>query len=1183
MKQSCGCCAGLEIVTPEPEANRPGLPALTYRAGTYASFLESMLARLSTFFLDAPQPDVSGTLRRIYPLSGLTTRELNDPSIALLDAWATVADVITFYEERIANEAYLRTAIERRSVLELARLVGYKLRPGVSSSVYLAFTVNDGFDGIIPAATRAQSLPGPGEKPQAFETYEDLPAKGDWNNLKLRLTRPQIITLASDFGTDAKTRDTLYFEGISTNLKTGDILLLVLGSDKDRQVPRIVESVDGQADYKRTEVTLAEASVGMAGSISETVSSALQPFVDDASNIFADSDLASEVATVLSTLIGNVSAAPSPQAAANMVAGIVPQIEEKHNVAARRKFTRLEPWLADLLERLNALVQILPGAGEPEPTPGTLRPIPPLLAASPIANLFGIIDALALRASRQPANSFRLTRSVKEVFAPASDIAPRLLATFHPAAAKTLYKAWSAIETPVSEVATYGMRVKAGLFASNSSGLPQYDANNRLTGFAPPSIGLAWGSLVSEDDRENQFLLAVALDVVSENIKIGSWVTIDRPALDPNGTATGERKITHHRVTEFRTVAMATPYGFSGKSTQLTLNPPWLTELVPDDVRIAVDSTDLLRGTIAYAGAEELELAEEPLDVDIEGDSIELAQLYDGLESGRWIVVSGERTDIPDVTGVIGTELVMISSVVQGSRDALCVPFPEDLIPFSQIYYTTDANTDGDRLVVGKLQVELSRVAMPSLPNQKYCEQVQIAPRTYVNAYVPTGEERTGKFNSFEGLLVNPDTLQPYPDGNLDPPQIGGVFAWRISTQPVHTILKLANRLSYKYDAEKVTIYANVVKATHGQTQGEILGNGDASQPFQKFALHQFPLTYLPAPTPSGAESTLTVRVNEIKWHEAENLFILGPSDRDYITQNDDSDKTTVAMGNGEHGLRVPSGTANVKAVYRSGTGKVGNVQAQQISQMASQPLGVRTVINPLRASGGADHDTRDQARRNVPIGVMALDRLVSVADYVDFARKFAGIGKASARRLTDGRKIVVHLTIAGKDDVPIDQNSDLYAALVQALAAAGDPHQPVQIVLRRLKVLVITAGVKIKPDYLWESVVANLRAALLDLYSFDRRELGQPAFLSEAVSTMQAVPGVLFVDMQKFDAVSESVTAEQLTSLATDLRLRGLVDAELANVDLTATDPAKRILPAELAILAPDIPDTLILTEITT
>src|SRR5262249_28444764 len=98
-----------------------------------------------------------------------------------------------------------------------------------------------------------------------------------------------------------------------------------------------------------------------------------------------------------------------------------------------------------------------------------------------------------------------------------------------------------------------------------------------------------------------------------------------------------------------------------------------------------------------------------------------------------------------------------------------------------------------------------------------------------------------------------------------------------------------------------------------------------------------------------------------------------------------------------------------------------------------------------------------------------------------------------------------------------------------------------------------------------------------------DRRELGQSAFLSEALSTMQAVTGVQYVDLQKFDSVSESVTVERLASLASTLTLNSFVEAELAHVDPTEFDPAKRIKPAELVILTPDIPDTLILTEITT
>ena len=54
-----------------------------------------------------------------------------------------MGDVLTFYGERIATESYLRTATERRSILELARLIGYELKPGVAASTLVAFTVED--------------------------------------------------------------------------------------------------------------------------------------------------------------------------------------------------------------------------------------------------------------------------------------------------------------------------------------------------------------------------------------------------------------------------------------------------------------------------------------------------------------------------------------------------------------------------------------------------------------------------------------------------------------------------------------------------------------------------------------------------------------------------------------------------------------------------------------------------------------------------------------------------------------------------------------------------------------------------------------------------------------------------------------------------------------------------------
>jgi len=101
----CGCCEGVEDETPVLIENPPGLAALAYRVGTHSRFKQSMQVDLT----------------RDASLRDLKTRRDDDPTIGLLDAWATVLDVLTFYQERIANEGYLRTGTERRSLLERRR------------------------------------------------------------------------------------------------------------------------------------------------------------------------------------------------------------------------------------------------------------------------------------------------------------------------------------------------------------------------------------------------------------------------------------------------------------------------------------------------------------------------------------------------------------------------------------------------------------------------------------------------------------------------------------------------------------------------------------------------------------------------------------------------------------------------------------------------------------------------------------------------------------------------------------------------------------------------------------------------------------------------------------------------------------------------------------------------------
>src|SRR4051812_35571639 len=112
------------VIEPMPAIqNRPGLAQLAYRIGQHPEFLRRMRALLPRQELPE-EPGVAAAAPRFRPLGALTTRSDEDPALALLDAWAMVLDVLAFYQERIANEHYLRTATERRSIRELARAIG---------------------------------------------------------------------------------------------------------------------------------------------------------------------------------------------------------------------------------------------------------------------------------------------------------------------------------------------------------------------------------------------------------------------------------------------------------------------------------------------------------------------------------------------------------------------------------------------------------------------------------------------------------------------------------------------------------------------------------------------------------------------------------------------------------------------------------------------------------------------------------------------------------------------------------------------------------------------------------------------------------------------------------------------------------------------------------------------------
>jgi hypothetical protein len=978
----CGCCEGIATMTPVDIANRTGLPALRYRVGTHGRFFASMRARLPQVEVFAPGAD-GQTPERFRPLRTLTTRDPADPAIAMLDAWATVADTLTFYQERIANEGYVRTATERRSLVELSRLVGYAPRPGVSASVFLSYTVDDNQIEPVEIApgARAQSVPGgPGELPQSFETDEPLLARREWNDLQVRRSRPQRIALGdvNAVGTVA-TIDALHIAGTDSGAQPGDLVLLrFVDFGTSTYWSRKITTVTPDFTAQRTTLSLQplDPLVILALPLLHALIAALLGL--QINETIGAADALRNALSLQDTI--RLGLAPPPSAWAGIVGHDINHDDQE-----------VVDLIMDFAKRIEDL--------QAQPPP------PPASGGTPD----DFVDGLLKPPVAQVANSLQLRRDLGTAFARGADVQPQLLVDFAPRLKGDYYTAWrgaaASSQAPQGAALAGVFLLRGGetLFGAGAAEKPTF--SDEGTSFDE------W--FYAEDETLTNAFLARA----DEKLAVGDLVLIQQPS-----GIEGFPAFRQVRRALMASTGPRTAYGMSADATEIEFSAPaWREDLlrskksdstIPSLQRLQITA---LRKTRLHLQKAALSLVEEPITAAVEGQEIELGPLHEALTSGRWVIFEGERADIEGVSGVRSSELLMVAGLTHGA----------------------DATLPGDR---------------------------------------------------------------------------------------THTTLRLATPTAYRYKRDTLRIHGNVVPASHGESRREVLGGGDAAVAMQRFELRQPPLTWRPAPTAAGAGSTLKVLVNDVEWREVDSLADVGPEARVFVTRTGDDDKTTVIFGNGIDGARPPTGFENIRAEYRNGIGKGGNVRPGQINLLITRPLGVKEVVNPLRASGGADREAADLIRENAPRSTIALDRLVSLSDYADFTRMYAGIAKAHATRLSDGGREVVHVTIAGADDIPIDPTSDLHRNLLTALRELGYPGLTVELAMRERIALVLEAKLRLADGHRWEPVVAAVRARLLDRFGFHARALGQPALLCEIVAAIQSVRGVAWADVDRFGGIPETV-----------------------------------------------------------
>jgi hypothetical protein len=549
-------------------------------------------------------------------------------------------------------------------------------------------------------------------------------------------------------------------------------------------------------------------------------------------------------------------------------------------------------------------------------------------------------------------------------------------------------------------------------------------------------------------------------------------------------------------------------YAVSARVTRLTLD---------SDERLDQFPT-YYRKVSVYGASEALGLADAPILDPVMGDEIELSGLVEDLEEGRRLVVRGRRAQL--VVLLDGLELVPDAS---GVADA--------------------ALERGERLTL-------------------LAEPVPVAEGSSTLTW------RLRRDGGFEGSIEAAIDAFDYVAADTSAEIVAETATLEIvePADDTHSRLRLADGLASAFDRPSTLVHANVAAATHGESAEEILGDGDASRSFQSFTLKQTPVTHVSAKSETGSASTLEVRVDDLLWREVPTLYEAGPADLVYETRLGDDGKTTVQFGDGRKGARPGTGRNNIVAEYRKGIGVAGSVAANALTTAIDRPLGLREVFNPNAAGGGQDAETLAAVRSNAPVTTLTLGRVVSLRNYEDFARGFAGVAKARADWVWDGEARRIVVTVAGPDGEAIDPSSgDVFDNLSAALRSLGDPFVRITVKSYKAAYFRLKAGLHLDPAHLPDKVVAAVESTLRDAYGFEKRGFARLVAASEVIAAIHSVAGIVGVDLDLLYRTTEPGAAETLHGRLFAQPVTLAPDGTLVAAEILTLDPG----PVELEVLA--------------
>jgi predicted phage baseplate assembly protein len=255
--------------------------------------------------------------------------------------------------------------------------------------------------------------------------------------------------------------------------------------------------------------------------------------------------------------------------------------------------------------------------------------------------------------------------------------------------------------------------------------------------------------------------------------------------------------------------------------------------------------------------------------------------------------------------------------------------------------------------------------------------------------------------------------------------------------------------------------------------------------------------------------------------------YASGSSDKIFEVVYDEEYNATVVFGDGSVGIS-PEDTASFRVEYRVGGGTRGNLEKDVLNTAIATSDGFAgTLTNISKATGGANAETVEHAKKYAPLTFRRQDRLVTLEDYSVFANTFISnfgtVGKATAatRKAYASANVVDIYVLEKASDLQLQRaTTNFKTQLLDAINKKKMATDDIAIVdgLIRTLDLVVSIQIDREEEENQNAIKSKVRDKILNYMNADSRDFGQDLNIAELNRQIFEVDEVRFSSVDNLD-----------------------------------------------------------------